>query len=77
MSDSKKIINMGNRAMALDDASVINAARALGSKTANLSVAGASARLSNVTTRAAQTTGQPQASATNVTPVVISSSKPK
>jgi hypothetical protein len=79
MSDSKtkKIVNTDNRSMALDHMTVANAARALGSKTAHLSVAGATTRLSNVTTPAGQTARQTQASATNVAPVVISSSKKK
>jgi hypothetical protein len=76
-SDTKKIVNTGNPVHAFDEATVSNAARSLSGRTAQFSATGVAARLSNVANRVGQTTQQPQASATNVAPVVIQSSEKK
>lgn len=75
-SDSKKIVNPGNlRGVALDHMTVANAERTLRNKTANLSVTGAAARLSRVTTPVNQGTPQPQASSTTEAPTAVPSKK--
>jgi hypothetical protein len=75
-SDAKKIVRPGDhRSAALDHMTVAGAERALRNKTANLSVAGAAARLTSVTTPVSQGTQRPMASTT--TPAVPRSSKQK
>ena len=78
-SDANKIVNSGNlRSIALDHNTVAGAERALRSKTANLSVTGAAARLANVTTPEGQVTQQSQASSSSIqVPTVVPSGKGK
>ncbi len=77
-SEAKKVVAAPNlRGVALDHMTVASAERALRNKTANLSVTGAAARLTNVTAPVAQETQQPQASSTTEVPAAVPSRKQK